>query len=313
MKKCGILSAAWMSPRLRYPDHRGPGDTAGHSPIPASHSFEFMPKTNSFRFQALFPTLAFCLLCTCLTGCGETAAPNAVETADSTTADSDAADSDTAVADVAKEATPAPDGVQTGKVTASSSTSTDVAEEKASESPIAATESNTKTPDTKTAPAPKPSLYSPEAFRKAALDGKLRVIEVCLKDNLDVNEKDNNGFTALAMAAYNGHTKVVKLLLKNGAEVDIRDSKGMTPLIHACSGPFAETATTLLDAGADINAVDNGEGFTPLMMAAAEGNVEVVKVLLKAGADKSMVDIDNEDAKHFARQKGHFEIVKLLE
>ncbi|KAA5540659.1 ankyrin repeat domain-containing protein [Roseiconus nitratireducens] len=156
-------------------------------------------------------------------------------------------------------------------------------------------------------------MYSPEAFRKAAFDGKLRVVEVCLDEGLDVNEPDENGFTALAMASYNGHTQIAKLLLENGADVDSRDVEGKTPLIHASSGPFPETVKVLLDADAKIDAVDSGEHFTPLMTAAALGNVEVVKVLLDAGADKTLVDADGESAADFARSGGHETIVQLLE
>ncbi|QDV43480.1 Ankyrin repeats (3 copies) [Stieleria neptunia] len=157
------------------------------------------------------------------------------------------------------------------------------------------------------------ALYSPEAFRLAAHDGKLRVVELCLESGMDVNEADSNGQTPLSMAAYNGHDAVVKLLLKHNATVDSRDRNGMTPLIHAASGPAPTTVEILLDAGADINAVDNGEHWTALMMAAAEGQAEVVEVLLKRGAKKEMVDIDGESAAYFARQHGHTKLAERLE
>lgn len=157
------------------------------------------------------------------------------------------------------------------------------------------------------------ALYSPEAFRLAAHDGKLRVVQLCLESGLDVNEADPNGLTPLAMAAYNGHDAIVKLLIKNNATIDARDRTGKTPLIHAASGPAPTTVQILLDAGADVNAVDNGEHWTALMMAAAEGQSEVVEVLLAGGAKKEMVDIDGESAAYFARSKGHIEIANRLE
>jgi hypothetical protein len=156
------------------------------------------------------------------------------------------------------------------------------------------------------------ALYSPEAFRSAALEGKLRVVELCLEGGLAVDEPDPNGFTPLAMAAYNGHDDIVKLLIKKKAKVDSRDRLGNTPLIHAASGPYPTTVEILLDAGAEINAVDAGEHFTALMMAAAEGNIEVVKVLLAKGADKTLLDVDGESAADFARSKGHAKIAELL-
>lgn len=151
-------------------------------------------------------------------------------------------------------------------------------------------------------PAATPALYSVEAFHKACAEGKLRVVEICLGDALDVNEPDPKGYTPLAFASHQGQTEVVKLLLKKGAKVDSRDFEDKTPLIHASSGPFPKTVQVLLDAGADIEAVDNGEHFTPLMTAAALGNVKVLEVLLAAGANKSSMDLDGETALDFAKE-----------
>lgn len=157
------------------------------------------------------------------------------------------------------------------------------------------------------------SLYSPEAFRLAAHDGKLRVVQVCLDGGQAVDEADSNGYTALAMAAYNGHAEIIKLLIKNKATIDSRDREGKTPLVHAASGPYPDSVKLLLDAGAEIDAVDSGEHFTPLMTASALGNVEVVKVLLAAGAKKDVVDLDGDSALDFAKKEGHSKIAELLE
>lgn len=155
-------------------------------------------------------------------------------------------------------------------------------------------------------------MYNPEAFRDAAHNGKLRVVEICLSEKLDVNHRDQNGITPLAAAAYNGHTDVVKLLLENGAEVDARDVQGNTPLIHASGGEYPETVQALLEAGAAVDAIDSGEGFSALMMAASFGNIEVVNVLLEAGADAKKTDVDGDTALTFARKSGHAKIVELL-
>ncbi|MCA9139300.1 MAG: ankyrin repeat domain-containing protein [Planctomycetales bacterium] len=159
-------------------------------------------------------------------------------------------------------------------------------------------------------------MYSTEAFLAAARDGKYRVVEVCLDSAMDVNSTDPQGLTPLAMAAYNAHVDIIKLLLKNNATVDSVDRMGMTPLIHAASCPektAPEACKILIDAGADIAAVGGEENWTALMMAAAEGNLEVVEMLLSNGANKDTVDTDGESAADFAVEKGHFEIVKLLE
>ena len=117
----------------------------------------------------------------------------------------------------------------------------------------------------------------------------------------------------MMFAAFNGHRHVVGYLLTLGAKVDSKDSNGRTALMYASSGPYAETVEVLLDAGAEVNTQGSLEGFTALMTAAAEGQIEVVRLLLERGADPSLEDVDGDSALSFSREKGHTEIVELLE
>ena len=114
-------------------------------------------------------------------------------------------------------------------------------------------------------------------------------------------------------AAFNGHTPVVAYLLKQDATVDLKDNNGRTALLYASSGPYPETVGLLLRKGADVNTQGKTEGFTALMMAAAEGQIGVVRVLLLNGASIDVIDRDGDTAKKFAREKGHNEVLKLLE
>jgi len=50
-----------------------------------------------------------------------------------------------------------------------------------------------------------------------------------------------------------------------------------------------------------------------LMFAAAEGQQKVLQVLLENGADKSIADDDQDKAIDHARDKGHTEIVEMLQ
>jgi ankyrin repeat protein len=159
---------------------------------------------------------------------------------------------------------------------------------------------------------PKPK-FSGEALRLAAHDGKIEIVRQAIESGVDVQSTDAQGHTALHMAAYNGHSEIVKLLLKNGSQLDRRDGEGKTALIHASSGPFADAVEVLLEAGADVDIADRGEGFTALMTAASLGEKEVVAVLLEHGASKDLVDIDGDTARDFAVQRGHDDIVEMLE
>lgn len=66
----------------------------------------------------------------------------------------------------------------------------------------------------------------------AARCGHTEIVSHLLPDG-DVEETDNDGWTALLNAAKNGHREVVKLLLDAGATVDQTDLMGWSPLMWA--------------------------------------------------------------------------------
>ena len=156
-------------------------------------------------------------------------------------------------------------------------------------------------------------LYSDDAFRKAALDGRIEVIRSALGSGTDVNAMGPDGRIALQLAAFNGHTPIVELLLKQGADIEHLDGIGRTALMYAATADNVDTVKALLAADAKVNVKDNHEGFTALMFAAAEGQAEIVKLLLEAGADPNAEDIDGEDSRLFARQKNHQAVLAVLD
>ena len=85
-----------------------------------------------------------------------------------------------------------------------------------------------------------------------------------------MNERDNDGFTALHWAAWSG--------------------------LPACT-------EKLVKAGMDINATENS-GFTPLMLAAMRGNAETVQKLLQLGADATRTRANGDTAASLAESRG---------
>lgn len=152
-----------------------------------------------------------------------------------------------------------------------------------------------------------------QTLMDAAFEGKLDVVERLVTEGTSSDTTDPNKHTPLMWAAFNGHTNVVEYLLQQGATLDAKDENGRTALMYASSGPYAETVEFLLKKGAKVNVQGTLEGFTPLMTAAAEGQLKVVQLLLKHGADPSLKDKDGDTAASFAKQKGHPDVVELLE
>ena len=113
----------------------------------------------------------------------------------------------------------------------------------------------------------------------AAVHARLHVWDV------DVNEAQGDGMTALHWAAFHDDVDVAKLVIGAKASLEVRTRVGsITPLILASKNGSAEMVELLVAAGADPNQASS-TGATALMGAAMSGSVAAVNVLLDAAAD----------------------------
>ena len=179
----------------------------------------------------------------------------------------------------------------------------------------------------------------------AAARGELDVVNVLLSRGVDVNIKDNRGYTALAHAlearypevdeallnrpeidpnvgglldrpillayVWRDNKKATERLLALGANVNLRDKDGDTALHGAAETGNVEIMRMLLDKGADPNA-KNKQGGTPLMWAAVFGNDEAARLLLSRGADALLKDNDGITALEWASRNNRQSMVSLL-
>ena len=160
-----------------------------------------------------------------------------------------------------------------------------------------------------------------------------------------INERTNEGFTALHYAVGNGNLEIVQLLKQYGAKfeavtnlgknsvhiaaeanqvsmlmylilneaLDIfcLDENGSTPLHWACYSGAFEAVDYLLSFKADINAQDK-ERITPLFLAVDNKRENIVRILLMNGADKNLPNKKNELPINIARKKNYIRIKNLL-
>ncbi len=112
----------------------------------------------------------------------------------------------------------------------------------------------------------------------------LKMVEFLLEKDAAVGERDWFGYTALMLAAKEGHLKIAELLLASDADVNIKNNSGETALVLAVSWENSGIAKLLLKRGADVDKQDKN-GWTALMHAAVWGNLGIAKLLLKKGAD----------------------------
>ncbi len=133
-----------------------------------------------------------------------------------------------------------------------------------------------------------PSLKN-DGARKQALDTLNLLIHY--QKTGEINFRNENGRTLLAMAVLNGDDKLVRSLtsLEVFADVNLADNIGWTPLMLACFNEFDTIAQHLLNNGAYVN-LRLETGDTALHFACEKKNQKLIKMLIDAGADVTIVN-----------------------
>lgn len=99
-------------------------------------------------------------------------------------------------------------------------------------------------------------------FIQASKRGKRELVEAYIKDGVNIDQKDNNGRTALMWAVLNSKLSIVDILLKNGADPHLRENFSRSILAMAATLKIVDK---LLDAGVDVNIQNSYNGNTAIM------------------------------------------------
>ncbi|XP_030768252.1 kinase D-interacting substrate of 220 kDa B isoform X3 [Sitophilus oryzae] len=149
------------------------------------------------------------------------------------------------------------------------------------------------------------------ALMVAASKGRSAFVRELLAHGADPNVEDNDGWTALLCAAKEGHYDIVLQLLEHHADIDHRDMGGWTALMWATYKGRTNVALHLLDRGAEVNAHGNFH-ISSLLWAAGRGCTEIVRALIDHGAKVNVGDKYGTTALVWASRKGYTEIVEML-
>ena len=166
-------------------------------------------------------------------------------------------------------------------------------------------------------------------FVNACRKGDISKVEAMLKQGIDPNVADINGFFGLIVASVNGNLNLVKLLIKYGANINkkykgnvLNGLEGETALTFLITSwdwastnsqkyKLEQVANYLVDHGIDLN-YKNSLGFNYLMIAAKEGMTPLIKKLIEKGMDVNAQSPEGATALMLASLNGHTDTVKFL-
>jgi palmitoyltransferase len=139
-----------------------------------------------------------------------------------------------------------------------------------------------------------------------------------------IDSTDATGLQPIHLAAQYGQIKMLAYLLGSGIDVDCRDDRGFTPLMYSCLGPPPDYAPLpnstyicctqfLLTFGANINYQEPTRHYTPLHFSINNQNPMSFQVLLKSPQiNIHLKNSDNYDPLTFARMRNNLDAVEML-
>nr|XP_047916481.1 ankyrin repeat domain-containing protein 2 isoform X3 [Anser cygnoides] len=167
----------------------------------------------------------------------------------------------------------------------------------------------------------------PETFLRAAVQGKIRVIEKFLADGGPPDTCDEFHRTALHRSSLEGHTDILQKLLDSGATVDFRDRvrPRPAPIPTGWGSPrqgWLSPGRRWLWAGGGHRVVVSPRPVTQALRAQLDctavhwacrgGHLDAVKLLQDHGADLNLKDKLLSTPLHVATRTGHPDIVEHL-
>ncbi len=97
----------------------------------------------------------------------------------------------------------------------------------------------------------------------AVYNARIEDVRSLMHVGLDINQKDEYGWSMLHRAVFHGHTNTVNILLELGVDKNIKNKNGFRPMHYAAECGYTEIFQSLLEAGADLS-VKNDWDETPL-------------------------------------------------
>ena len=108
------------------------------------------------------------------------------------------------------------------------------------------------------------------AFLEAANNGSVEIMDMLVKNGAKLDVCDAYGYTPLMLAAgadsFEANPEAIDFLIAQKVNLDERDNEGCTALMHATQSRSYKAVKALVKAGTDIDIEDN-DGYSPLQFA----------------------------------------------
>ena len=132
------------------------------------------------------------------------------------------------------------------------------------------------------------------ALHWAAYRDDVALLDELLRAGADANARNDYGSTPLGEAAVTGDVKAIRELLAAGANVESANADGETALLRLARTGNVAAAALLIRHRANVNAREHWREQTPLMWAAAESQPQMAALLIEHGADVNARSLVND-------------------
>ena len=136
-----------------------------------------------------------------------------------------------------------------------------------------------------------------------------------LNSGIDVNDKDENGNTALINIVSGkedkNQLKKIRAVISGRANINIQNKEGLTALMLIASSGDDSTIRALISAKADLDAEDK-DGNTALIYAVQNNNVGGAKAIIRGKPNLNKQNKNGNNALMIASENGFEEVVRSL-
>lgn len=155
------------------------------------------------------------------------------------------------------------------------------------------------------------SIFSPLQF--VAHSGDVQALKALIRHKeINLNDQDDKGFSAVMVAAMKGYVEAFRLLVYAGADVQLTNKSGETAImLSKLNANFDMFEKVMLEFALE-KGNRSAEGFYALHYAARRGDLDAVKLLTSRGYEVNVPDGDGYTPLMLAAREDHADMCKLL-